>query len=113
MSRVVEHLADLTGFRDRDVLDVTLVGALRDLLRPHAVAIYRCVGEPGEQRWLTRARLAPGDVTATADPLWAEPHTLPVLESHPERLACLQRLAIEAEGDGSAGAADQRVMQAT
>jgi hypothetical protein len=31
MSRVVEQLAELTGHRDRDVLDVTLVGALKDL----------------------------------------------------------------------------------
>jgi CheY-like chemotaxis protein len=47
MSEVVDHLAELTGFRDRDVLDVTLVGAFRDLLRPDSVAIYRPVGEPG------------------------------------------------------------------
>ena len=49
MSRVVDHLADLTGFRDRDVLDVTQVGALKDLLRPQAVAIYCCVGQQGQQ----------------------------------------------------------------
>ena len=91
MSSVVEHLADLTGYRDRDVLDVTLVGAFKDLLRPTAVAIYRCVGEAGHQRWLTRARLAPGDSTATADPLWADPASLPLLSDHPDRQACLQR----------------------
>jgi diguanylate cyclase (GGDEF)-like protein len=91
MSRVVEHLADLTGFRDRDVLDVTLVGALKDLLRPQAVAIYRCVGEEGETRWLTRARLMQGDLTATADPLWADPSSLPLLAEHPDRHACLLR----------------------
>ena len=34
MSEVVDHLAELTGFRDRDVMDVTLVSALRDLLEP-------------------------------------------------------------------------------
>jgi hypothetical protein len=79
MSRVVDHLAELTGFRDRDVLDVTLVGALKDVLRPQGAAIYRCVGEEGKQRWLTRARLSPGDVAATADPLWADPETLPLL----------------------------------
>ena len=67
MSRVVDHLAELTGFRDRDVLDVTLVGALKDLLHPQAVAIYRCVGHEHEQRWLTRARIEPGDTTATAE----------------------------------------------
>jgi diguanylate cyclase (GGDEF)-like protein len=90
MSRVVEHLAELTGFRDRDVLDVTLVGALHDLLRPHAVAIYRRVGEAGQERWLSRARLQPGDTTASADPLWADLDTLPALAAHPLRLACMQ-----------------------
>ena len=40
--------------------------ALRDLLSgpTAAVAIYRCVGEPGHQRWLTRARLSAGDAVA-------------------------------------------------
>jgi diguanylate cyclase (GGDEF)-like protein len=90
-SGVVEHLAELTGLRDRDVLDVSLVGALKDLLRPHTVAIYRCVGEIGQQHWLTRARLAPGDATATADPLWADLASLPALNSQPDRLACLLR----------------------
>ncbi|MDE2146218.1 MAG: GGDEF domain-containing protein [Burkholderiales bacterium] len=88
MSRVVEHLAELTGCRDRDLVDVTLVGALKDLLRPHAVAVYRCVGEPGAQRWLTRARLGPGDITPAADPAWTPLEQLPELGSRPERLAC-------------------------
>ena len=54
------------------------------------MAIYRCVGEEGQRRWLTRARLGPGGTTATADPLWAEPTSLPLLADHPDRLACLQ-----------------------
>ena len=49
-SHVVDHLAELTGFRDRDVLDLTLIGALKDLLQPQTAAIYRRVGEPGNQR---------------------------------------------------------------
>ena len=91
MSRVVEHLAELTGFRDRDVLDVTLVGALKDLLRPHTVAIYRCVGDAGQQRWLTRARIGPNDTVATADPVWTPLESLPELASQPNRHACLLR----------------------
>lgn len=91
MSRVIEHLAELTGFRDRDVLDVTLVGALKDLLRPEEVAIYRCVGDAGAQCWLTRACLGRGDTIARADALWAEPGSLPTLESQPDRHACLLR----------------------
>ena len=43
MSEVVDHLAELTGFRDRDVLDVTLVSAFRDLLRPGQRESWRVV----------------------------------------------------------------------
>ena len=57
VSELVDHLAELTGFRDRDRLDVTLVGALRDLLSPLSVAMWGCVGEPGQQRWIKRALL--------------------------------------------------------
>ncbi len=89
MSGVVEHLATLTGSRDRDVLDVTLVSAFQDLLRPRLVAIYRCVGEEGHQRWLTRAHLLPGDAAATADPVWANPEGLPLLHTAPDRQACM------------------------
>ncbi len=90
MSRVVEHLAELTGFRDRDSLDVSLAAALKDLLAPLSVAVYRCVGEAAEQRWILRARLTPLDLIATADPLWSDIDSLPLLDAAPERLACLQ-----------------------
>lgn len=89
VSHAVERLAELTGFRDRDVLDVTLVGTLRDLLGPRSVAIYRFVGEGGDRRWITRAHLGPGETVATADPLWQDLQTLPRLETQPTRQACL------------------------
>jgi len=91
MSNLVDQLADLTGLRDRDVLDVTLVGALRDLMQPRSAAIYRVVGEAPEQRWMTRARLADGDVSAQTDSLFADLADLPRLDSDAERIACLQR----------------------
>ncbi|MFT3664697.1 GGDEF domain-containing protein [Piscinibacter sp.] len=94
MAELVEHLAELTGFRDRERLDVTLVGALRDLLRPRSVAIYRSVGEPGQERWLTRARLAEGDLAASADPAWIELDGLPRHAEHPQRLQAFQGQAI-------------------
>jgi diguanylate cyclase (GGDEF)-like protein len=89
MSKVVDHLAELTGFRDRDVLDTTLAGALRDLLEPERVAIHRCVGEEGGRRWLTRARLAADEAAATADPLWVEFDSLPKLADFPARVAAI------------------------
>jgi diguanylate cyclase (GGDEF)-like protein len=108
MTTVIDHLAELTAFRDRDALDATLVCAFKDLLQPLSVAIHRRVGEAGAERWLTRARLGPGDLTPHADPLFADLETLPVLNAHPLRLACLlEQRALVAELTllGAAGAA--------
>jgi len=94
MSELVDHLAELTGFRDRELLDVTLVGALKDLLRPRAVAIYRSVGEPGNERWMTRARLGAEDLVATADPNWVDIDTLPSRGADPVKLDAYRRQTI-------------------
>ncbi len=100
MPELVDHLAELTGFRDRELLDVTLVGALRDLLRPRAVAIYRSVGEPGQERWLTRARLVQGDLAAHTDPAWIDLDSLPRRDAHPERAQAFHgQTIVIAEGE--------------
>ena len=95
MSELVDHLAHLTGFRDRDVLDVTLVGAFKDLLRPVSVAIYRTVADASGERWLTRARLAREDVAATADSAWVDLDLLPALDEHPLRRECLRSQEVQ------------------
>ena len=82
---VVDQLSELTGFRDRERLDATLVSALRDLLDPQAVAIWGAVGAQGQQRWLKRARLRVGDVAASADAAWIEFDRLDELGAHPQR----------------------------
>ena len=91
MSELVDRLAELTGFRDRDVLDVTLVVALKDLLRPLSVAIHRRIGEAGDERWLTRARMGADDAVATADTAWADPDSLPRLAEYPVRQEAMER----------------------
>jgi diguanylate cyclase (GGDEF)-like protein len=91
MSRVVDHLAELTGLRDRDVLDVSLVGALRDLMQLRLAAIYRVVGEGADRRWMTRARLADGDVSAQSDSMWADLSTYPMIDVDADRALCLHR----------------------
>jgi diguanylate cyclase (GGDEF)-like protein len=91
MSQLADHLAHLTGHRDRDVLDTTLAAAIRDLLRPRCVSIHRCVGREDDRRWLTRARLQSGDVAAQADPLWVDLDGLPRLEDYPHRAAALRQ----------------------
>ena len=90
MPQVVEHLAELTGYRDRDVLDVTLVGALKDVMKPMCVAVYRSVGDAGAERWLTRAKQRAEDLAATADPMWAELDSLPALTDFPLRIECMR-----------------------
>lgn len=96
MAHLVDHLAELTAFRDRDRLDVTLVGAMTDLLAPLAVAIYRSVGEPGEERWINRARWQHGDPVVTADPAWTELADLPpVLADSPRQRAVLSRQTVQ------------------
>jgi len=100
MSELVEHLAELTGFRDRDVLDVTLAGAFRDLLHPRSVAIYRMVGDGENQRWLTRARLGEGDAVATADPVWVDIDSLPRISDHPARCEALSGETVVSCNDG-------------
>lgn len=89
MSELVDHLAELTGYRDRDVLDVTLAGALRNILSPIEVAIYRSVGAPGQERWLTRARQGPADTVATADSAWSDFDLLPRIADIDGRRECL------------------------
>ena len=90
MPHVVEQLAELTAYRDRDVADTILVATLRDLLRAREVAIHRCVGENRDRRWLTRARLRLSNVVASADSLYTDLRDLPSLNAFPERLLALQ-----------------------
>jgi diguanylate cyclase (GGDEF)-like protein len=89
MSQIVDHLADLTGFRDRDLLDVTLVGAMRDLLLTKSVSIYRTVGEAGQERWLTRAHLEADSAVATSDPAWVDVERLPLIDQYPHRVKAM------------------------
>jgi len=97
VSDLIERLADLTGFRDRDVLDVTLVGALRDLLQPSAVSVYRCIGHDDDLRWITRARLVGQDIAASADSLWAPLEELPPLDIDAPRERCLREQTVVVE----------------
>jgi diguanylate cyclase (GGDEF)-like protein len=101
MTKLIDHLAELTGQRDRDIIDVTLANAVNDLLRPRSVAIYRAVGEAGEQRWMTRASLRQGDAVAAADPMWVVMDELPRLAEHPLRCAALSGRMVVSDGPGA------------
>lgn len=93
MTDLVDRLAGLTNSRDRDLIDVTLVQVLQDLLQPLACGIYHPVGEAGRQFWLTRAEVRAGDPCARSDPTWIDLAELPPLESEPARQDALTRVA--------------------
>jgi len=102
MPKLIDHLAELTGQRDRDILDITLATAVGDLLRPRSVAICRAVGDASEQRWMTRACLRRGDPVATADPMWVAMDDLPLLNEHPLRCAALSgQVVVSSDKGGS------------
>ena len=90
----VDRLATLSGFRDRELLDVSLASALRDLLQPRQVVLWRCVGQPGDERWLLRARLGLNDRAALSDLAGTAIESLPALATQPERWHCLQQRRI-------------------
>jgi diguanylate cyclase (GGDEF)-like protein len=90
LSSTVEGLADLTGFRDREALDVSLGMLLAQTLHPRALGIYRAVGDGQDRRWHTRAAWQPGQTAPTGDALWADPASLPRLQDFPERAWCLE-----------------------
>ena len=89
MSKVVDHLAELTGLRDRDLLDTTLAGALRELLAPQRVTVLRAVGADADRRWLLRAQLDRGDVAASSDTVFGDFEDLVTLDAQPLRLRCI------------------------
>jgi len=91
MSELVDHLADLTAHRDRDLLDASLAGALSEMLAPLWLAVHRRIGQEGAECWLTRARWSRGDVAATADSLWTSLDELPALEARPAWQDCLHK----------------------
>ena len=90
MNQVVDRLAELTANRDRDMLDVSLAGVLKELLRPESVAIYRCVGDEADRRWITSARLGLHEQAASSDPAWSSLKSLPPLAQFPARLQALR-----------------------
>jgi diguanylate cyclase (GGDEF)-like protein len=77
--RVVDRLAEMTAFRDRERIDTTLVQSFMDLLQPLQVVVWRTVGGEDDQRWLSRARQARGESVPSGDPPWTEFDALPRL----------------------------------
>ncbi len=83
MSDLIGSVANLTGYRDRDLIDSTFVSVLADWLDPLHLRLYRCVGDASDLRLLLQAGLQRGTGVVDADPAWKPLDTLPQLSSRP------------------------------
>lgn len=100
MSGLVDHLVNLTTLRDRDALDVALVNTVFDLIKPISIAILKVVGDQGNERWLSCARMVCGQESTISDSYWETLELLPVLSEHPVRLQSMQsRQIVQKTGD--------------
>ncbi|HET9822831.1 MAG TPA: GGDEF domain-containing protein [Burkholderiaceae bacterium] len=102
MRELVDHLADLTVHRDREVLDVALVEALNEMLAPLSVAVHRAVGDADKRRWLTRASITPGDIAPRAEGSIVELELLPAFDERPAWRDCVQHAHVLSFEDGAA-----------
>jgi diguanylate cyclase (GGDEF)-like protein len=94
MSQIIDYLGEITGFRDRESLDLALVAGLKEIVSSLSIGLYRPVGEPCDLRWRTCARQAADDLVATADPPWLELSTLPRSTDYPDRMRALAGEAV-------------------
>lgn len=99
MAQLVDNLANLTALRDRTALDVALVNAINDVLRPRTAAICRLVGEAGNERWRTCAMLDADQTVPSAHSAWSTLDLLPRLSDHPLRQQATEsQQVIQADG---------------
>ena len=104
----ITHLAALTAQRDRELLDVSLVQGVLDLLSVSMVGVYRLVGREDEaQHWLCGGLARRGKITVS-DPSWVDLDSLPLIDAYPTRQAVLESRLMEqselVEGAVEAGA---------
>jgi diguanylate cyclase (GGDEF)-like protein len=78
--QALDHVADMTRTRDRDMVDATLVASFVDMLPVREVVLWRLLGDPGEgQQWQRCASQSSGDLVAGVDLLRAD-H--PMVDQH-------------------------------
>ena len=87
----MEALTRLSGLRDRDAMDRSLVEALGQLMAASRVAVHRVVGDSGDEHWLTGACLLAGLHTQPMDPSWMDMRELPLLASQPDWARCARQ----------------------
>jgi diguanylate cyclase (GGDEF)-like protein len=102
MSLLISAVADMTGQRDRDLLEVTVAEVLFGLLDVQRIALWKVIPHNQGARVRLMAGLESGQVVAMSDPA-VEPEMLPRIDHYDGFSACFEsqmplRLAIPGTG---------------
>lgn len=99
---LVDQLADVTGVRDLEQLDLSLVTLLCETLQPVRAAVYATVSDGANQRWYLRASQAPGESLPRSDAFTLRMDGLPLRGEQPllDQCATSQRFQCERAPDG-------------
>jgi diguanylate cyclase (GGDEF)-like protein len=84
MSDLIGSVANLTGYRDRDLIDSTFVSVLSDWLDPVRLSLFRCIGDVADLRLLLQASMQRGAGMVAGDPSWTPMEALPALADRPQ-----------------------------
>jgi diguanylate cyclase (GGDEF)-like protein len=84
MTDLIGSVVSLTGYRDRDLIDTTMVSVLADWLDPLAIRMYCCVGDPADLRLKLQAGHRRGGPALRADPPWTPLEALPTAADWPQ-----------------------------
>ncbi|MBI1395229.1 MAG: diguanylate cyclase [Betaproteobacteria bacterium] len=87
MSRLISFVADMTGKRDRDLLEATVADVLFRMLRARRVSMWRVLDHHRGARVRLMAGLSRGQPVAMSDPT-VDAEDLPLLADHDGFEAC-------------------------
>lgn len=100
MLDLVDHVAALTEFKDREALDVGLAQTFMVLFKPLKVTLYSVLSDSNDRRWVPLTTMRPGHATESFSPLHADFRLLQPLKEAPPRWQCLDTgLFVEVESD--------------
>jgi diguanylate cyclase (GGDEF)-like protein len=92
MTFLIDQLADLTSYRDREQADALLLDMLGQALQPLSLALHHCVGEAHNLRWRTTVH-RPGSQALDGTNRVDYEHR-PELARQPDWVECLRDLHI-------------------